>query len=262
VRYSKELREVESALRSLPPSRKTEIWMAKNYVGAGKSRFEFLDLPIPTLDGRLRLGFSFSGRTVPELWRIWDSIFRSTPVFEAATAAIAFASDRPVEELSENRSLLLRWVERSDNWATSDGLSSLYSRILEHDRGGSRRRPPLLDRLELWSESRNPWKRRQSLVSLLYYSSVRDRSRILPFRRLIGFVESRLEDPHYYVQKGVGWTVREIQNVYPEETFRWLRRNVGRISAAAWQASTEKLPAARKSELKSIRNEARRARKA
>ena len=108
---------------------------------------------------------------------------------------------------------------------------------------------------------RHPWKRRQSLVALLYYSRGRDRKRVLPFTRLIAAVERHLADSHYFVQKGVGWTIREIYNVYPGETIAWLRKNAARIAAPAWQAASEKLPAATKEELKTLRRGARRGKK-
>jgi 3-methyladenine DNA glycosylase AlkD len=255
ARYAKELAEVEAAFRRLPRAKKSERWMAKNYVGAGESELEFLDLTASTLDARLKKGFSFSERPIADQWRIWDFIFRASPTFEVITAAFAFADTHRGPELAARRKLLERWVERSDNWATSDGLSSLYARILEHDRAA------LLSTLSKWAGSKNPWKRRQSLVSLLYYSRGRDPQRVLPYARLIAFVELQIADPHYYVQKGVGWTIREIYNVYPRETTAWLTKNITRVAAPAWQAATEKLPPATKSELKALRKEASRGRK-
>jgi 3-methyladenine DNA glycosylase AlkD len=221
-------------------------------VGAGESKLEYLDVTAPTLDGRLKKGFSFSQRPLAERWRIWDYIWRNSPTFEVLTAAFAFADAHPTERLAPFRRTLLGWVERSDNWATSDGLSSIYARLLEHDRKS------LLPTLERWAGSKNPWKRRQSLVALLYYSRGRDAKKILPFTKLIGFIERQMEDRHYYVQKGVGWTIRETYNVYPRPTVTWLRENVVRIAAPAWQAATEKLPPKTKAELKLLRKARRR----
>ncbi|MBS1962453.1 MAG: DNA alkylation repair protein [Bdellovibrionales bacterium] len=246
-KYAKELAEVERAIRALPRAKRPEMWMAKNYVGAGESKFEFLDLTVPTLDARLRKGFSFTALPVSEQWPIWDFVFRNSPTFEVVTAAFAFADRFKAVDLAPHGHRLVAWVERSDNWATSDGLSSFYARLLEHDRA------QWLPLLAKWAESPNPWKRRQSLVSLLYYSRGRDPKRILPFAKLRAFIERHLDDPHYYVQKGVGWAIRETYNVYPRETVAWLRKRIGRIAAPAWQAATEKLPPATKVELKASR---------
>jgi 3-methyladenine DNA glycosylase AlkD len=243
----KHLAEVETAIRKLPRAKKPEKWMAKNYIGAGESALEFLDLTAPTLRARLRDGFAFESLPVSEQWRIWDFVWKNSPTFEVMNGALEFAQNQSSEELFKHRKTLFTWVKRSDNWAHSDGLSSIYTQLLEHDR------PAILPRLHSWSKSRNPWERRQSLVSLLYYASGRKKDRVLPFRSLIAMVELHVEDSHYYVQKGVGWTIREIYNLYPRETYAWLLKNIHRLAAPAWQAATEKLSPADKSRLKLLR---------
>ena len=57
-------------------------------------------------------------------------------------------------------------------WDGSDELSSIYSRFLEVDELASQ----VQEVLRSWNRSPNPWKRRQSILSLLYYS----RSRLYP----------------------------------------------------------------------------------
>jgi len=101
--------------------------------------------------------------------------------------------------------------------------------------------------LQAWNSDKNPWKRRQSVVSLLYYT--RSRKKILPFSTLINMVEPLLRDPEYYVQKGIGWTIREIYNAYPEQAVDFIARKNLEIAPAAWQATSEKLPADFKKQL-------------
>jgi len=247
----KALREVEGEIRKLPRAKKPEKWAAKNYIGAGESKLEFLDLTAPTLRARLLSGFSFSDASLAEQWRIWDYVWKNSPTFEVMNGALEFAGNLSDEEILKKKRILFAWVKRSDNWAHSDTLSSLYARILETDRKA------ILPVLHRWVKSRNPWERRQSLVSLLYYSNSRDHKRVLSYRELISFIEHHVEDPHYFVQKGVGWTIREVYNLYPKETVKWLRQNITRLAAPAWQASTEKLPTEVKNALKAKRKEKR-----
>lgn len=56
-------------------------------------------------------------------------------------------------------------------------------------------------------------------MSLLEYAS--KRSVYLPFADIIAFLDPLLADDEYYVQKGVGWTIREIYNVYPKEMLQY-----------------------------------------
>jgi 3-methyladenine DNA glycosylase AlkD len=68
-------------------------------------------------------------------------------------------------------------------------------------------------------------------------------------------VKKQMDYEHYYVQKGVGWTLREISNIYPNEAFAYLEANIGRISAVAFTAATEKLSPAKKNHIKKLRAE-------
>lgn len=249
------LREVEAAVKKLPRALKPEKWAAKNYIGGGESRLQFLDLTAPILRARFTIGFSFSEASNEVQWKIWDYIWKESKIFEVMNGAIHFAFERPIEELFAKRRVLFSWLKRSDNWAHSDSLSSIYARLLEY------RRSEILPKVKAWSQHSDPWTRRQSLVSLLYYASTRMQDRVLPFPTLISFIEKQINDPHYYVQKGVGWTVRETYNLYPKETVAWLKKNIHRLSAPAWQASTEKLSLKIKSELKSQRKKSRHGKK-
>ncbi|MCK5682604.1 DNA alkylation repair protein [bacterium] len=87
--------------------------------------------------------------------------------------------------------------------------------------------------------SGNPWKRRQSVVGLIEYFS--KRKKVLPFVHLIRVVEPLLDDPEYYFQKGIGWTLREIYNAYPDKTLCYIKKYLLSISPIAYSAATEKI---------------------
>ena len=109
----------------------------------------------------------------------------------------------------------------------------------------------VLEQLEQWNKSTNLWDRRQSVVSLLYFS--RTKKVILPYNTIIRFVDRLLDDKEYYVQKAVGWSLKELYNVYPAETLKYMENNIKRISATAFSATTEKLKKEDKERLKMIR---------
>jgi 3-methyladenine DNA glycosylase AlkD len=87
-------------------------------------------------------------------------------------------------------------------------------------------------------------------VSLIYYSSQREK--VLPLKKILDLIQPQLEFDHYYVQKGVGWTLREAYNVYPEKTFALVKKNIGKISAHAFSAATEKMPPKKNRKFSSI----------
>ena len=94
------------------------------------------------------------------------------------------------------------------------------------------------------------------MVSLIEYAS--KRTRVLPFTELIAFVEPLLDDNDYYVQKGLGWTLREIGNVYPRESAPFIEQHAARLSSRSWTGVTKNLSKPDKARLRAIRNAGRR----
>lgn len=229
----KTLKEVEERLIHLPPPENPSKWKAKDYVGGGMSALKYLDIKIPRVRAALKEPFSFSNQSLEKQWKIWDYVWNQSRYFEVMLGATHFAAKRPIEELHQMRKTLIKWVERVDNWAHSDELSGIYSKLLEHDPKS------MLPVFEKWNRSKNPWLKRQSMVGLLFYS--RFRNRTPEVKLILRFVERHMEDDHYYVQKGVGWTLRECWSVYPETTFKYLCKNAKRIPSAGWTAATERL---------------------
>jgi 3-methyladenine DNA glycosylase AlkD len=227
------LLEIESQLRREASCNTPSKWKPESYIGGGQSSREYLNLKIPAVRRVFRSGFSFSQACPSEQWKIWDYVWKHSNSFETMLLASYFVAKRPVLELHAQRKLLLSWANRIDNWAHSDELSSHFAKMMEFDH------KTYLPVYEKWSQSKNPWLRRQSLVGLMFYS--RQRKSHLPFKTIISFVKKLISDEHYYVQKGVGWTLRECWNVYPELTYKFLELHASQIPSAAWTAATEKL---------------------
>ena len=92
-------------------------------------------------------------------------------------------------------------------------------------------------------------------MALLYYAKTK-RSH-LPFTTVKNFVESLLNDKEYFVQKAVGWCLRECYNVYPELTYKFAADNFDKISSTAFSAACEKMTEKEKTTLKQKRKEHR-----
>jgi 3-methyladenine DNA glycosylase AlkD len=105
--------------------------------------------------------------------------------------------------------------------------------------------------LKTWANSKDPWKKRIAIVSLLYY--YRCRKKVLPFGKMISLVEPQLAIDRYYLQKGIGWTLRELHNVYPKETWAFLKENVYQLRPLAFTTAMEKISSRRKDKLKRLR---------
>lgn len=188
--------------------------------------------------------------------RIWSYIFKNTDYLGVGHLAIDHFKSL---QRKRNANLiqywphLKTWIHKIENWAHGDMLASLYSTMLEEDS------KTVYPTLQLWSRSNSPWKKRMAMVSLLYYYNCR--TTVLPYKKIIAIVEPHLEIDHYYLQKAVGWTLRELTQAYPKETEDFLDRNVFRISPTAFSAAIEKLLPKKKEKLKTKRKLQRKARK-
>ena len=57
----------------------------------------------------------------------------------------------------------------------------------------------------------------------------------------------------YYVQKGVGWALRELHTVYPRETLPFIQLHLKNISPIAFTIAIEKMSLKEKEKLKLLR---------
>ena len=236
--------EVERSIKKLSPQ-KSPKWPSQDYVGAGQSKLRYLEIKIPVLRRRFKEGYSFSALPAGEQWKIWDKIWHKSQYYDVMNQSFYWAQSRVGKDALERLTLLLKWQTRVDNWAHSDCLSLIYSHALERDPRG------MMPVMEQWARSKNPWDNRQSLVGLFYYSS--QRRSYVPFKTAIAFIERQMKHDHYYVQKGVGWALRETFNVYPSATFNYLKSVAVDLPPAAWTAATEKLKPREKKILKDLR---------
>ncbi len=241
MNLSYHLKEVESVLTVRSRGNGYSKYLPEDYVGSGKSKLKFLNLRVPQIREVRKKGFSFSKEESEKLWKIWDYVWMKSEIYEALLCASHFANSRPLEEVVQNRKLLLRWVKRVDNWALSDEMSCLYAKLFEADPSA------MMPFFEKWNISRNPWEARQSVVGLMFYS--RFRKRYPAFSLMSRFISNLMDHDHFYVQKGVGWAIRECWNVYPEKTMKIIEKHVREIPPAGWTAATEKLPKDLKAEL-------------
>lgn len=238
---SKSSNIAEEAIRKIRPQR-TAHHQAQ-YVGAGISSYEFLELSMPQVREFAKQADKFLKATDP--WGAWDSIWQSSKTYDLLLAATIWVSEQPRQAQWHHRQALLTWARKANNWALADSLCSIYAGLYESQ-------PKAMAMvLDTWSRSKDPWLRRISIISLFYYS--RSRERLPSFSFAKKMILRQLHDDHYYVQKAVGWALRESWNVYPQKTFELLVKHAKEIPSPGWTAATEKLSLKERRLLKKIR---------
>lgn len=198
---------------------------------------QFLWMPIPILRSLFK---TFDCTFEEQIY-----FFKNTSINEVQVGMLFFMEDISPNNLQNKKDQLLELVEHCDNWWISDALSNIYAKICEMES------PSMVEIFTERNQSDNLWKRRQSVVSLYYYARMRKKH--IAFETALWLVKNLLFDNEYYVQKGVGWTLREMYNVYPKKTSTFLEQHAHIVHPHAWQASTEKLDKDFKDKLKAKR---------
>jgi 3-methyladenine DNA glycosylase AlkD len=236
-----------------------ECWLKNNKRTISRNEFERyrqgpqptlmtqgLGLSTPVVRSTLKANLTINQLPEVQAAQAWHFVFMNSDIFEALCAALYFFWDPIRYDRSD-----VFWIyfkdqaHRIDNWVHSDQLSKLVAKSLENDFKA------IFPVLKSWNQSVSPWLQRQSLVGLFYYSAMRKSQP--PVEQVLHFVRRHLQSDHYYVQKAVGWTLRETHNVYPQIALEFLKEHIRELSSYAWSAATEKMQPKVKEGLKELR---------
>lgn len=240
---NKYVQEVDDLLNQLSiRHNKEKAEKLKKYIGTNSHVY---GLDSKSQINIFKTGFSFYEDNMETTFTKMDVIYRHSNSFEGKNLAFIFLDKNYKHiSISSQLQLLPNWVKQVDNWAHSDNLSKFLTRLLEH----KITHKELLSILKNWNSSPNIWERRQSLVSLYYYS--RTKKEYIDYKTSETLISNLLKDKEYYVQKAVGWALRESYNVYPKETFIFIENNIKNISSTAFTTCIEKMNQNQKSILK------------
>jgi len=191
--------------------------------------------------------YSFSALPFTDQLAIWDQLWKTGTNWYIRLHAYFFLERhiKKENELREMWPVIVHWQDQVDDWGLCDALAKIYTKILVVMPN------EVYAQLRQWNGNPNLWKRRQSMVSLLYYS--RTKKQFPTFDQIEALITPLLNDKEYYVQKGVGWTMREWRSVYPAETLAWLKEHIRSVSSIAFTIAIEKLDAGTVAELKAFR---------
>lgn len=174
-------------------------------------------------------------------WKLWLTTWKTTNNYDVRSIVLMWFGSRKQLDLRRRYwKDLFAIVKDVDNWALSDGLSSMLAALLEEN-------PQLFIHYQKWNRSKNPWIRRQSLVGIYLYAPMRKKH--YPPEKTLKLIERLLDDPHFYVQKAVGWTLREVDRIQPALQKKFVQKNLHRISSTAWYATSELYPLSLKKKL-------------
>ena len=131
------------------------------------------------------------------------------------------------------------WLKHLDNWETCDQLSgNVVTPIIVKN-------PDLLKKIFELTKSENKWERRFAAATV---ANINHEGRAYP-KETFWICSPLLTDKETVVTKAVGWAIREISKKCPEETFNFLKENLGIIPKKLLKESSELLPEKEKNEI-------------
>jgi 3-methyladenine DNA glycosylase AlkD len=210
-----------------------------------KSQLQFLAIKVPVLRQVGRDGFSFYQRPVAEVLAIWDYIWFHSPYYEVMALALEYYGLLGAKIAPDIWPVLANWSRRVENWAHCDGLASIYSYLLVQ------RHDEVYSQLQSWNASQDLWLRRLSLVSLIHFSG--KKAVFLSLEEVLPMLTNCLDDQRMYVQKAVGWVLRETGHVYQVEIRAYLGKYSATMSSIAYSTAADCFGALERQEMMVLR---------
>lgn len=94
---------------------------------------------------------------------------------------------------------------------------------------------PMRRKMLLWSDSKDLWKRRTAIICQLGFKAGTD------LDLLYACIEPSLTSREFFLQKAIGWALRQYAWTDGAEIRRYVRRNQGRLSALSYREALKNI---------------------
>ncbi len=143
-----------------------------------------------------------------------------TNIFEARLAASKVLTQARLRPDDEAWLLIANWVPDFDSWAIADHACMAGQKRLVAT-------PSRLDLVETWTTSEHMWTRRAALVITLPWTKQNfPKPAELEARdRILGWAAGYVKDHTWFIQKAIGWWLRDLSKHDPERVTAFLERH-------------------------------------
>jgi 3-methyladenine DNA glycosylase AlkD len=191
-----------------------------------KSRWEHWGVSLPNMDVAIRetLGDLKQDEGLELCRRLWRK-----PVWDLKIVAGRILARKSIAPDAKVWDFVTERMADLDGWAVADNLATVASRCLIED-------PSRLAVVEAWIENPHLWTRRAALVfTLPWAEEKRDPERML------GWAARLAEDPEWFIQKAIGWWLRELSKRDSKRVRRFLAEHGGKLKDVARREATKYL---------------------
>lgn len=174
----------------------------------------YLGVPVPLIEDMARLWRAQA--TLEERIALADGLWHSD-IHEAKIAAAKLLTQARIRPDDAVWRTIADWVPGFDAWAVADHACNAGGRRL----AGA---PERLDEIETWLDAENMWTRRAALVITLPFtkSNHPDAAEQAARARVLGWCVRLAPDRDWFIQKAIGWWLRELSKHDAEAVRQWL----------------------------------------
>ena len=137
-----------------------------------------------------------------------------TDIFEARLAAAKLLTQTRIRpDDTPAWDLIASWCPDFDSWAIADHACMAGQKRLTAD-------PARLDQVEGWIGSEHMWTRRAALVTTLPWARLKHATstELVARDRILGWAAELTTDHDWFIQKAIGWWLRDLSNRDPDRT--------------------------------------------
>ena len=180
-----------------------------------KAEREYLGVANPDIDAATKAWRA--NLTLEDRITLADDLWQ-TNIHEARVAAAKLLTQarlRPDDTRAWQT--IARWVPDFDAWAIADHASIAGQKRLVAD-------PTRLDEVETWTTSAHMWTRRAALVMTLPWTKQNHPkpAELAARDRILGWAAGYVTDPEWFIQKAVGWWLRDLSKHDPDRTLAFV----------------------------------------
>lgn len=201
-------------------------------VAEGQKNYHKIDRPYLGLRVPLiteAAGKAAASLTEEQLLTLCDELWE-TNIHEARIAVGKILDRKKVNNIEEVWLRINRFKEDLDSWAIADHLAHAAFRCLREE-------PRFIDEIErAWLRHDNFWVRRASLVFTLFLAKKGQDP-----ERPLSWAAGMVDDHEWFIQKAIGWWLRELSKHNPERVKSFLAEYGPRMKRFAVREATKRI---------------------
>lgn len=191
-----------------------------------QNRFPFLGIPKPALKEVMKPYLQKSKKLAFD----WDFVFLcwEKPYREAQYVAVSYVLLHQKHFVEADLEKITRLITEKSWWDTVDNLDAAVGTLVL-------RYPALKETMLAWSVSDNLWLRRTAIDFQQEYKEDTDTA------LLAQIIENNLGGAEFFINKAIGWSLRDYSKVNPDWVRSFLKKQEGRLAALSVKEASKYL---------------------